>query len=143
MIFNAFKIMEYVIWRKKCFVNNFNKFDEIGGDFFWWYPASIYLFKVNSGKSRKSCEIYTKFATKIPERLHWRHCGVFIVNSEQASCLFQVFISLHLGIALFARYKLDWKFTEVKCFPRKVTRVLKFSLHQILKCQTVSVNQEY
>ena len=35
-----------------------------------------------------------KYVQKIPERRHWRHSGVTIVNSEYISHLFLVFLLL-------------------------------------------------
>ena len=39
--------------------------------------ASIYLLKVNSRNSRKSCEIYTKLTLKTPEQRQWCFSGVY------------------------------------------------------------------
>ena len=39
-----------------------------------FYPASMYLFKVNNGNRRIICEIYSKLTIKAPERLRqWKH----------------------------------------------------------------------
>ena len=55
-------------------------------------PANIYLLKVNSSNTRKSCETCSKLTIKIPERHHW-HCSVvFIVNFKHVSHLVFVFL---------------------------------------------------
>ena len=59
-------------------------------------PTNIYLFKVNNGSTRKSCEIFSKLTTKTPERCR-RSSGVFIVNFENISHLFIVFLLLTLN----------------------------------------------
>ena len=41
----------------------------------------IYLFKVNIRNSGSMLKICSKL-TKMPERLHWHHPGVFIVKFE-------------------------------------------------------------
>ena len=49
-------------------------------------PANNYLFKVINTNTRKRCEISSKLKT--PERRHWCHPDVFIVNVEHISHLF-------------------------------------------------------
>ena len=48
------------------------------------YAAPIYLFKVNDGNTRTLREIWLKLI-KIPERLHWRRSGFFMVNFIEIS----------------------------------------------------------
>ena len=60
-------------------------------------PANIYLFKVNNRSSRKRCEIFSKLIIKTPERRQRRRSGVFIVNFENISHLFLVFLLLTLN----------------------------------------------
>ena len=60
------------------------------------YPTNIDLFKVNNGNTRKSCGIFSKLTTKTPERRR-RRSGVFIVNFENISHLFLVFLLLTLN----------------------------------------------
>ena len=48
-------------------------------------PADNYIFKVNNRNTRTKCEICSKLTIKIPERRHWRRCGIFIVNFEHIS----------------------------------------------------------
>ena len=55
-----------------------------------FYPANIYLFQFNSRSTRKKCETYSKLTIKTPD-------GVFIVNFEHISHLFQVFLLLNLN----------------------------------------------
>ena len=43
-----------------------------------YYPASIYLLKVNYRKAGIKCEMYSKFTIKTPERCQW----LVIVNFE-------------------------------------------------------------
>ena len=45
----------------------------------------------------KCCEIYVKLPIKTPERCQLRHSDAFIVNSENTSHLFLVFLLLTLN----------------------------------------------
>ena len=56
-----------------------------------------YLFKVNNKNTRKRCEICSKLTIKTPERCHWYHSGVFIVNFEQISHTSLIFPLLTLN----------------------------------------------
>ena len=58
-----------------------------------YFPAGIYVLKVNNGNTKIPCEICSKLTIKTPERGHWRHFGVFIVNFEQISHIVLVFPS--------------------------------------------------
>ena len=49
------------------------------------YPAGIYMLKVNKTNIRTKYEICSKLTIKTPERLQWRHSGVFIVSFEHVS----------------------------------------------------------
>ena len=51
------------------------------------YPVGICIFKVNNRNTRTRCETCSKLTIKTPERRHWRHSGVFIVNFEHISNL--------------------------------------------------------
>ena len=62
------------------------------------YPADIYLLKVNNRNTRTRCETSSKLTIKTPERRHWRHSGIFIVNFELVSHLVLVFLSLTLNM---------------------------------------------
>ena len=91
-------------WRKETL--NFSTMLIItSGQFYDWNiesmarycPANIYLIKVNNRNTRKRCEIFSKLTIKTPE---WRRCrrsGVFIVNFENISQLFPVFLLLTLS----------------------------------------------
>ena len=46
------------------------------------YPVGNYMFKVNNRNTRTRCEICSKLTIKTPERRHWHHSVVFIVNFE-------------------------------------------------------------
>ena len=62
-------------------------------------PAGIYFFKVNNGKTRTMCEIYSKLTIKTPERRHWRRSSVFIANFEQIWHIVLVYIyKYYLGL---------------------------------------------
>ena len=61
-----------------------------------YYPANIYVFKVNKRNIRKNCDICSKLTIKTPERRHWRRFVVFIVNFEHILHLFLVFLLLTL-----------------------------------------------
>ena len=56
-------------------------FESIQSDMTKYYPAGIYLPKVNKRNSRTRCEICSKLTIKIPERRHCRS-SVSIVNFE-------------------------------------------------------------
>ena len=68
------------------------------------FPANIYLFKVSNRNTRKRCEICSNVAIKTPERRHWCRSGVFIVNFEQISHRFLVFLLLTLSMLLCAGF---------------------------------------
>ena len=40
----------------------------------------IYLFKAKNRNTRTRCNVSPKLTIKTPERHHWDHSGVFIVN---------------------------------------------------------------
>ena len=54
-------------------------------------PADIYLVKIKNGKTRSMCEILSELRIRTPERQHWCHSGVFIINCEYISCIVLVF----------------------------------------------------
>ena len=56
------------------------------------YPANFYMFKINNGNTRKSCEICSKLTIKTPERR--RRSGAFIINFEHILHIFLVFLLL-------------------------------------------------
>ena len=55
------------------------------------------MFKVNYRNIRTRCEICLKLTIKKPERRSWHRSGVLIVNFEQISHLFLVFLLLTLS----------------------------------------------
>ena len=55
------------------------------------YQAGSYLLKVNNRNTRKTCKVI-----KAPERRQSRRPVVFIVNFEQISHIFLVFLLLSL-----------------------------------------------
>ena len=59
-------------------------------------PAGYYMFKVSNRNIKSWCEICSKLTIKTPERRHWSHSGVFIVNFEHISHL--VFLMLTLNM---------------------------------------------
>ena len=63
-----------------------------------YFPAAIYLLKVNIRNTRTRCEICSNLKIKAPELRQWRRSGVFIVNFEHISHLVLVFLSLTLKI---------------------------------------------
>ena len=86
---------------------------------FWLYHvANIYLFKVNNRNSRKRCGICSDLTLKTPERRHWLHSDVFIVNFENISQLFLVFplLTLTLNKEMLAGHGLRTICTIVKYF---------------------------
>ena len=60
-------------------------------------PVNIYLFKVNNRNTRKTCEIFSKLTIKTLERRQQSRSGVFIVNFENISHLFLVFLLFTLS----------------------------------------------
>ena len=107
-------------------------------------PAGIYLFKVNNKKTRTRCEIYSKLKEKTPERRHWPHSGVFIVNFEHVISGwvedsispfltdFMFYIFRFTGI--FRKYKMRtltrYRLIEfLKSCPKNMQRDDSFSMH--------------
>ena len=74
-----------------------------------FYPANIYLFKVNNRNIRKRCKICLMLTIKTLERSNWRRSDDFIVDFEYISRLFVVFLFLTLNKSIFAGYSL-WSF---------------------------------
>ena len=74
-------------------------------------PANIYLFKVKNRNTRKKCEIFLKLIIKTPEQRRWRRSGVFIVNFENISHLFLLFLLLTLNKQMLAR----WNILDILC----------------------------
>ena len=60
-------------------------------------PANIYMFKVNNRNTRKRYEIFPKLTIKTLEQRQRRRSGIFIVNFENISHLFLVFLLLTLN----------------------------------------------
>ena len=65
-----------------------------------YYPAEIYLLKLNNRNTRTRCEICSKLTIKTPERRHWGRSGVLIVNFE--------YISHLVSIVNFKQANADW-----------------------------------
>ena len=61
-------------------------------------PACIYLLKVNNKNTKTRFRICSKLTIKTPERRQWHRSGVFIVELEEISHLFLVFLSLTLNM---------------------------------------------
>ena len=59
--------------------------------------AGIYLLRVNNRNTRTRCEISLKLTVKTPERRHWGHSGVCIVNFQQVSHIVLMFLMLTLS----------------------------------------------
>ena len=83
------------------------------------YPAGIYLLKINNRNTRKRCEICSKLIMKTPERRHWRHSGVFIVNFEHVSRLTLVFFCVFVFVFLF--FLVNFEHYEKKTLCRSVS----------------------
>ena len=49
------------------------------------FPVCIYLLKVNNRNTQTRSEICSKLKIKTPERRHWDHFDVFLVNFEHIS----------------------------------------------------------
>ena len=60
-------------------------------------PANIYLLRVNNWNIRTRYEIGSNSTIKKPERGHWPHFGVFVVNFEHILHLFLMFLMLTLN----------------------------------------------
>ena len=61
---------------------------------------SIYLLNVSHRNPRTMFEICSKLTIKTPERSHWRHSGVFIVNFKNIAHFVLVFLLLTLNMQL-------------------------------------------
>ena len=65
---------------------------------YWRFPACIYLSKVNHGCTGIICEIRPKLTIMASKRHYRRRCGgTFIVNVEQNSLIFLLFLLLTLS----------------------------------------------
>ena len=64
------------------------------------HAAVIYLLKVVNTNTRTRCEIFSKLTIKTPERRHWHHSGVLIVNFENISHLVIVLLLFTLKLKL-------------------------------------------
>ena len=93
------RIVLYCTYCKKIYVETFSRVFAIPQKVLQMplNPANINLFKVNKRNTRKRREIYLKLIIKTPERRHWSHSGVFIVNFKNISHLFLVFLILTLN----------------------------------------------
>ena len=58
------------------------------------YATSIYLFKVSNGNIRTMCKICSKRTIKTLERRQSRLSDIFIINLEQISQIFLIFLLL-------------------------------------------------
>ena len=96
LFFNKVAGLRPVSWLISRFDFNF-----ISQEPLFFFAANIYLFKVNSRNTRKRCEISSELTIETPERRHWRS-GIFIVNLEQISHLFLVFLLLSLKEQMLA-----------------------------------------
>ena len=70
--------------------------------------GNIYLFKVNNRNTRKRCEMCSKLTIKTPERHQLHRSGVFFINFEHISHLFQVFLLMTLNKWMFADILADF-----------------------------------
>ena len=50
-----------------------------------FFPAGIYLVKVNNRNPSARCEIYSKLTIKTTDWRHWQHSDIFIVNFEHVT----------------------------------------------------------
>ena len=67
--------------------------------------SGINLFKVNNRNIKTTCKICSKLTINMPERRHWCHTGVFIVNFEQILFVILVFLLMNLNKWMLAGYK--------------------------------------
>ena len=89
---SRFFLFDAMVLQSFC---NFSRWLIEGGSIL---PACIFLLKVNNRNTRTRCEKSSKLAIKTPERLQWRHSGVFIVNFEHILHLFLVFLLITLNM---------------------------------------------
>ena len=61
------------------------------------------IVKNNNWNTRTMCENYSKLTIKTPERIHWHHSDVFIVNIEQISLTVLILLLLTLNKYMPAR----------------------------------------
>ena len=71
-----------------------------------YFPANIYVFKVNNGNTRKRCEISSQLTMKTPEQHQWHCSGFFIVNFKHISHRFLEFTLLTLHKYMLTCYSL-------------------------------------
>ena len=62
----------------------------------FYYPVGNYMFKASNRNTKTRCEKCSRLTIKTPERRHCRS-GVFIVNMENISQFFLVFLLLTLS----------------------------------------------
>ena len=86
--FNTFTVG---VWQKNCVQGGCNWIILLSA----YFPANIYLLKVNNRDTRKRCEICSKLTIK-------SRSGVFIVNFEHISHLFLVFLLSVLNMQMLA-----------------------------------------
>ena len=80
---------------------------------FKYYPANIYLLKVNNRNARKRYEMCSKLTIKTPARRQSRRSGVFIVNLEHNSHLSSV------SIVEFEQINISWEISRSICKQHK------------------------
>ena len=61
------------------------------------FPATIYMFKVNTRNTGKMCKIYSKLKIKTRTRRQWHLFGIFIVNFDHILHPFLLFLLHTLG----------------------------------------------
>ena len=105
------------------------------------YPANIFVFNVNNSSTIKRC---SKLKIKTPERRHWRHSGIFIVNYEHIHTFFYCFYCwLRTG-----KYLLDSQISCLKLdvktpsqYPKNSNDEVSVSLFFILN-NSIKINRD-
>ena len=69
-------------------------------------PVNIYLLKVKNRNTKERWEICSKLTIKTAERRQWCHLGVFIVNFDNMSHLFLMFLFVD-----FEQINVSWERT--------------------------------
>ena len=78
---------------------------------------SVYLFKVNNGKTRTISETYSEITIKAPERYQWRRSGVFIVNIVTLTCnKLRPLVRVDWPLLLWTRKKLEYIILQSQLF---------------------------
>ena len=110
------------------------------------FTYGIFLFKVSSGNTRIMCKICSKLTIKTPQRHHWHHPSVYVVNFEQVlhTAGFFTLLILSCWLCFWLRFSdwnwvlhwiLSWKLSMKKTSGvKKVDNCSASSLKVLVEC---------